>query len=97
MAKKIITKRDIVKAEKILARLDAPVREHLLNQQGLIEEYRARCEWKLETTFEERQWGGLAMLVTMGLITEDEDNLLARYFINKAGDYAIAKMTGKTA
>ena len=97
MAKKLINKKDIAKAEKILARLDANIREELMSLQGMVEEYRAKMEWNLEETFEERQWGALQMLVAMGIITDDEDELLGRYFINRSGEYAIKVMTGKGA
>ena len=97
MAKKLITKREIEKAKKVLARLDENVRDHLEVEAEIVKEYAAEHKWDMENDFQHRLSGSLAMLNTLQIITSEESSLIFRYFLEEKGRYMIEKMTGKTA
>ena len=83
MRKQIITVKETKKAEKVLARLDENVREHLEITNKITAEFENKMNWQIAEGFEHRLWGMLAMLETLEMITEEENELLGRYFIDR--------------
>ena len=91
--KKIITKREIAKAQKVLARLDENVRDHLEVEAEIVREYAADRKWDMENDFQNRLAGGLEMLTVMQIITREEQSLIFRYYLNEKSQYMMEKLT----
>ena len=82
----IITRVEIANAEKVLNRLGETVREDLETKNELVAKFEMHYNWDAARCFGDRLAGAICMLWTLGMITEDEQDLLNRYFIVKVVD-----------
>lgn len=89
MRKMFINKREIAKAEKLLAKMDEVkfgIRMTLEVEADLIVKARKEGDEKAEEARKNRLFGMLYMAQTVGIIGFEEEGLLSRYFINKFVD-----------